>query len=244
MLQYHSFGEGETLVFLHGFLESSTMWSYIPLNELHARCVLIDLPGHGQSPLTDTAEIPSIRFMAQQVLEVLKELKITQFTLIGHSLGAYVGLELCQLAPCQKLILLNSNCWSDDEQKRRDRLRVADLVYSAKKHFVREAIPGLFGRPNDFQAEIKQLIDEANHMSADAIAYAALAMRERVDYTEEVLANPSKYVFIHGELDTLVSSEQLLLRVPGIHVHFLPNAGHMSHIESSDEVIFLLKEKI
>ena len=243
MLQYHSFGEGETLVFLHGFLESSTMWSYIPLNELHARCVLIDLPGHGQSPLTDTAEIPSIRFMAQQVLEVLKELKITQFTLIGHSLGAYVGLELCQLAPCQKLILLNSNCWSDDEQKRRDRLRVADLVYSAKKHFVREAIPGLFGRPNDFQAEIKQLIDEANHMSADAIAYAALAMRERVDYTEEVLANPSKYVFIHGELDTLVSSEQLLLRVPGIHVHFLTNAGHMSHIESSDEVILLLKKK-
>lgn len=244
MLQYHSFGEGETLVFLHGFLESSTMWSYIPLNELHARCVLIDLPGHGQSPLTDTAEIPSIRFMAQQVLEVLKELKITQFTLIGHSLGAYVGLELCQLAPCQKLILLNSNCWSDDEQKRRDRLRVADLVYSAKKHFVREAIPGLFGRPNDFQAEIRQLMEEANHMSADAIAYAALAMRERVDYTEEVLANPSKYVFIHGELDTLVSSEQLLLRVPGMRVYFLPNAGHMSHIESSDEVILLLKEEM
>lgn len=244
MLQYRSFGEGQTLVFLHGFLESSTMWSYIPLNELHARCVLIDLPGHGQSPLTDTAEIPSIRFMAQQVLEVLKELKITQFTLVGHSLGAYVGLELCQLAPCQKLILLNSNCWSDDEQKRRDRLRVADLVYSAKKHFIREAIPGLFGLPNDFQAEINQLIDEANHISADAIAYAALAMRERVDYTEEVLANSSKYVFIHGELDTLVSSEQLLLRVPGMRVHFLPNAGHMSHIESSDEVILLLKEEM
>lgn len=244
MLQYRSFGEGQTLVFLHGFLESSTMWSYIPLNELNAHCVLIDLPGHGQSPLTDTAEIPSIRFMAQQVLEVLKELKITQFTLVGHSLGAYVGLELCQLAPCQKLILLNSNCWSDDEQKRRDRLRVADLVYSAKKHFIREAIPGLFGRPNDFQAEIRQLMEEANLMSADAIAYAALAMRERVDYTEEVLANPSKYVFIHGELDTLVSSEQLLLRVPGMHVHFLPNAGHMSHIESSDEVILLLKEEM
>jgi pimeloyl-ACP methyl ester carboxylesterase len=244
MLQYRSFGEGQTLVFLHGFLESGTMWSYIPLNELHTRCVLIDLPGHGQSPLTDTAEIPSIRFMAQQVLEVLKELKITQFTLVGHSLGAYVGLELCQLAPCQKLILLNSNCWSDDEQKRRDRLRVADLVYSAKKHFIREAIPGLFGLPNDFQAEINQLIDEANHISADAIAYAALAMRERVDYTEEVLANSSKYVFIHGELDTLVSSEQLLLRVPGMRVHFLPNAGHMSHIESSDEVILLLKEEM
>ena len=244
MLHYQSVGEGKTVVFLHGFLESSTMWDYLLLKELNVSCILIDRPGHGQSPLTDTAEIPSIRFMAQQVLEVLKELKITEFTLVGHSLGAYVGLDLCHLAPCQKLILLNSNCWSDDEQKRRDRLRVAEIVFKAKKHFIREAIPGLFGRPNDFQAEIKQLIVEANLMSADAIAYAALAMRERLDYTEEVLANPRKYVFIHGELDTLVSSEQLLLRLPGMHVHYLPNAGHMSHIESRDEVILLLKEEI
>lgn len=244
MLHYRSLGEGKTLVFLHGFLESTTMWDYLPLKELNVRCILIDLPGHGQSPLTDTAEIPSIRFMAQQVLEILQDLKITEFTLLGHSLGAYVGLELCHLAPCQKLILLNSNCWSDDEQKRRDRLRVADLVYSAKKHFIREAIPGLFGRPNDFRKEIKLLIEEANHMSTDAIAYAALAMRERSDYTEEVLANPSKYVFIHGELDTLVSSKQMKLRLPGMRVHFLLNAGHMSHIESSDELFVLLKEEM
>ena len=244
MLHYRSFGEGKTIVFLHGFLESSTMWDYLTLNELNVRCILIDLPGHGQSPLTDTAEIPSIRFMADEVLSVLKALHVDEFTVIGHSLGAYVGLELAQLSSCQKLILLNSNCWSDDDQKRRDRLRVAEIVFKAKKHFIREAIPGLFGRPNDFQAEIKQLIKEANHMSADAIAYAALAMRERVDYTEEVLANPSRYVFIHGELDTLVSGEQLFLRLPGMRVHFLPNAGHMSHIESRDEVILLLKEEI
>ena len=243
MLHYRSFGEGKTLVFLHGFLESSTMWDYLPLQELNTHCVFIDLPGHGESLLTDTSEIPSIRFMAQQVLEVLNELTITEFSIVGHSLGAYVGLELCQLSPCQKLIFLNSNCWSDDEQKRRDRLRVADLVYTAKKHFIREAIPSLFGRPADFQKEIKELIKEANHMSSDAIAYATLAMRERVDYTEEVLAHPMKYVFIHGELDTLISSEQLTLRLPGIRIHFLPNAGHMSHLESSEEVFELLKKE-
>jgi pimeloyl-ACP methyl ester carboxylesterase len=243
MLQYRSFGEGKTLVFLHGFLESSTMWEYLPLEGLNAHCLLIDLPGHGQSPLNDSAEIPSIRFMADEVLRVLQTEKVEEFTLIGHSLGAYVGLELMQLSTCQKLILLNSNCWSDDEQKRRDRLRVAELVFKAKKHFIREAIPGLFGRPNEFQSEIKQLIAEANHMSADAIAYAALAMRERTDYTEEVLANPSKYVFIHGELDTLVSSEHMRSRLPGIRIHYLPNAGHMSHMESSEDVFELLREE-
>lgn len=219
------------------------MWDYLLLKELNVRCILVDLPGHGQSPLNDSVEIPSIRFMADEVLQVLNTLQVNEFTLVGHSLGAYVGLELAQLTPCQKLIFLNSNCWSDDEQKRRDRLRVADLVYIAKKHFIREAIPGLFGRPADFQKEIKGLIEEANHMSSDAIAYAALAMRERIDYTEEVLTNPLKYVFIHGELDTLISSEQLKSRLPGIHIHFLTNAGHMSHIESSEEVFELLMKE-
>jgi len=219
------------------------MWDYLPLNELDARCILIDLSGHGQSSLNDSSEIPSICFMADEVSRVLQVEKAEEFTVIGHSLGGYVGLELAQLPGCQKLILLNSNCWSDDEQKRLDRLRVAELVFKAKKHFIREAIPGLFGRPNDFQAEIKQLIAEANHMNADAIAYAALAMRERTDYTEEVLANPKKYVFIHGELDTLVSSEQMRSRLSSIRVYFLPNAGHMSHMESSEEVFELLKKE-
>lgn len=243
MLHYRSFGEGKTLVFLHGFLESSNMWSHLDLNALHAHCVLIDLPGHGQSPLSDKAEIPSISFMAEKVVEVLTSLHISQFTLVGHSLGAYVGLEVGQLLPFQKLIFLNSNCWSDDEQKRRDRLRVADLAYSAKKHFIREAIPALFGRPKDFQTEIKELVSEANHMTSDAIAYAALAMRERKDFTQEVLANPSKYVFIHGILDTLVSREQLISRLPDVRIHVLPNAGHMSHMESPGKIFELLLEE-
>jgi pimeloyl-ACP methyl ester carboxylesterase len=244
MLHYRSFGEGKILVFLHGFLESSTMWDYLSLQELNAQCIFIDLPGHGQSPLNDSAEIPSIRYMADEVLQVLNALEVNEFTVIGHSLGAYVGLELARLPSCQKLIFLNSNCWSDDEQKRRDRLRVAELVYSAKKHFIREAIPGLFGRPTDFQNEINELIKEANHMSPDAIAYAALAMRERTDYTLEVVANPSRYVFIHGEMDTLVSTETLQKRLPGSTIHLLTNAGHMSHIESSGRVLEIFMGEI
>ena len=237
MLQYRSFGEGKTLVFLHGFLESSTMWDYLPLEELNAHCLLIDLPGHGQSPLNDSAEIPSIRFMADEVLRVLHQEKVEEFTLLGHSLGAYVGLELAQSSQCQKLILLNSNCWTDNEQKRRDRLRVAELVFKAKNHFIREAIPNLFGRPADFQNEIASLVEEANHMQPEAIAYAALAMRERKDFTAEVLANPTKYTFIHGDLDSLVETEVLKSRVPGVPIHVIEHAGHMVHIEATQELV-------
>jgi pimeloyl-ACP methyl ester carboxylesterase len=237
MLQYRSFGEGKTLVFLHGFLESSTMWDYLPLEELNAHCILIDLPGHGESPLNDTSEIPSIRFMADEVSRVLQREKVEEFSIIGHSLGAYVGLELAQLSGCQKLILLNSNCWTDDEQKRRDRLRVAELVFKAKNHFIREAIPNLFGRPADFQNEIASLIEEANLMQPESIAYAALAMRERKDFTADVIANPTKYIFIHGDLDSLVATEVLKSRVPAVPIHVIEHAGHMVHIEATEELV-------
>jgi pimeloyl-ACP methyl ester carboxylesterase len=213
------------------------MWDYLPLEELNAHCLLIDLPGHGQSPLNDSAEIPSIRFMADEVLRVLHQEKVEEFTLLGHSLGAYVGLELAQSSQCQKLILLNSNCWTDDKQKRRDRLRVAELVFKAKNHFIREAIPNLFGRPADFQNEIASLMEEANHMQPEAIAYAALAMRERKDFTAEVLANPTKYTFIHGDLDSLVATEVLKSRVPGVPIHVIEHAGHMVHIEATQELV-------
>lgn len=237
MLQYRSFGEGKTLVFLHGFLESSTMWDYLPLDELNAHCLLIDLPGHGQSPLNDTSEIPSIRFMADEVLRVLKRENVEEFSIIGHSLGAYVGLELAQLSGCQKLILLNSNCWTDDEQKRRDRLRVAELVFKAKNHFIREAIPNLFGRPADFQNEISALVEESKNMLPESIAYAALAMRERKDFTAEVIANPTKYSFIHGDLDSLVATDVLKSRVPAVPIHVIEHAGHMVHIEATEELV-------
>jgi pimeloyl-ACP methyl ester carboxylesterase len=243
MLQYRSFGEGKTLVFLHGFLESSTMWDYLPLEELNAHCILIDLPGHGESPLNDTSEIPSIRFMADEVSRVLQREKVEEFSIIGHSLGAYVGLELAQLSECQKLILLNSNCWTDDEQKRRDRLRVAELVFKAKNHFIREAIPNLFGRPTDFQNEIASLIEEANHMLPESIAYAALAMRERKDFTADVIANPTKYTFIHGDLDSLVATDVLKSSVPGVPIHVIEQAGHMLHIESSNRVMDILMQE-
>ena len=45
-LHYELFGEGPITVFLHGFLESSTMWEPLNLTELPGTKLLIDLPGH------------------------------------------------------------------------------------------------------------------------------------------------------------------------------------------------------
>ena len=181
--------------------------------------------------------------MAQEVEKVLHFLKVDQFTIVGHSMGAYVGLELAQYSGFQKLILLNSNCWSDSEQKKQDRLRVAAIVQKAKYHFIREAIPNLFAMPQLHPFFIEGLMEEANKMTPEAIAYAALAMRERADFTAYVNSKPKQFVFIHGKLDRLVSVAELQSNIKGPKIHML-DCGHMAHVEAGAEIIRILEDEI
>lgn len=246
-LHYELFGEGPITIFLHGFLESSTMWEPLNLTELPGTKLLIDLPGHGKSSLSDPSEIPSMKFMAAEVGRVLSLLKIDSYRIVGHSMGGYVALELFANTPKgiskpSHVTLLNSNCWSDSEAKQADRLRVARIAYTGKELFINEAIPNLFARPEEFQKEIAALKQEAKAMTSEAIAYAALAMRTRADYTELVAHIPTRIQIIHGALDRLVSVEELQDRVAALNsatlpkVVIIPHAGHMAHWEATSEV--------
>ena len=249
MLHYSIEGEGETLVFLHGFLESNSMWGYLALEELNFQKIFIELPGHGQSALTLDSENPSLNFFANEVQEVLSFLKIEKFSIVGHSLGAYVALILKeQNLGCQKVVLLNSNFWADSEQKKKDRLRVAEIAFKAKKVFINEAIPNLFGQAEVFQNEIEVLKEEAMKIEPESIAYAALAMRQRKDYTQMIAENPSDFFIIHGALDRLVTTEFLLEQTIEIfkenwanQVFIIQKAGHMAHIEEREIIIKQLK---
>ena len=241
MLSYSVKGSGPAWVFLHGFLESSSMWESLPLDDLPIQQIKIDLPGHGRSP--QLLNSPSIQLMAQEVQLVLDELSLTHFSVFGHSMGAYVGLELSKHPGFQQLILLNSNCWSDSEQKKQDRLRVAQIIHKAKDIFIREAIPNLFQSPERSKKESAALIEEAKLMTPEAIAFSALAMRERQDFTSHVNEFPEKFIFIHGIQDRLVSVEELDAKVLLSEKLYL-NCGHMAHIEAKEEVMKILKIKI
>jgi pimeloyl-ACP methyl ester carboxylesterase len=85
------------------------------------------------------------------------------------------------------------------------------------------------------------LKDEALKMSSEAIAYATLAMRDRKDFSKEIHQNSSGYVLIHGVYDKLVSISDLESRINSRkQLHIITNAGHMSHIENSEEIMAVL----
>ena len=218
------------------------MWHSLPVVNLGVHALMIDLPGHGESKLSKTQSPElGIKQMAIDVIEVLDYLGIEDFDIVGHSMGGYVALEVKRLnVQCGKVVLLNSNYWTDHPTKVIDRKRIANLVLKSKTFFIQKAIPSLFVEPNEFKQQVDELIKEANEMDPKAIAHASLAMASRTDFTE-IMAVEDLFV-IHGALDRLVFSQQFEThkRILAGHFFELKKAGHMSHIESPDEVSAVL----
>lgn len=86
-------GHGHPVVLLHGFLDSAAGWdSYCQVT--HRPCYAIDLPGFGRSrwgkakPRHDES---SLERYAEAVAEALEQLCLSEFTLVGHSLGGGVA---------------------------------------------------------------------------------------------------------------------------------------------------------
>lgn len=244
LLIYRMFGNGHPVVFLHGFMESISMWDFIESSNFPFQCIVIDLPGHGNSDLWDSNEVPSLNFMASEVQHVLQYLGVEKYHVVGHSMGGYVAMVLKESdANCEKVVLLNSTYKEDAEQKKRDRIRVADLALQSKNLFIQEAIPGLFYRFEKDHELVQQLIAEAKQMEGQAIAYAALAMRERKD-TFQLFKNFPKQIFvIQGKYDPLISCEQMQLDFADFSEQLvvLDATGHMSQFENPEAAVEALR---
>lgn len=231
MLNYKRIGVGQPVVFLHGFLESSTMWNYFDLENAPFESILIDLPGHGKSKLSTACN--TIAEVAGLVIDVLKTIGVQEFDVVGHSLGGYVAIEIHKKLNSQKkLVLFHSNFWEDDAEKKANRNRVIKVVKENKTFFIQEAIPNLFLEHFRESLAVQQLIEEAKTISAETIVLYSEMMRDRPNHTAYILANQQQVYIIQGELDLIVNYAQMA-RHKSILQNFyvIDLCGHMGHIE-------------
>lgn len=242
-LSYAVFGSGPPLVFLHGFLESTSMWSGL-VNDFTKtnKVLLIDLPGHGKSKEFD--EVESMASMAKAVQNVCLTENCDIPIVIGHSMGGYVALELLKLMDC-RVALIHSNFWGDSAAKQQDRNRVIKVVESNLNLFVQTAIPNLFALENRLkcQSNINQLISEASQMDANAVIASTMGMRDRADNTN--LMSSHEIAILQGDHDSVIPKKQMdialdKLETKPIYV-VLKNCGHMGFLEQPDVFLQALK---
>jgi pimeloyl-ACP methyl ester carboxylesterase len=93
-LAYERHGSGPPLVLLHGVGHRRQAWNAV-LGRLapHRDVVLVDLPGHGESPPLRPAGRPVLTVLLEAVTGLLDELSLERPHMAGNSLGGRLALE-------------------------------------------------------------------------------------------------------------------------------------------------------
>lgn len=93
---YELEGEGETLLFLHGWAVDKRIWrQQSKYFSKSFRVLAVDLPGHGK---TDWQRL-SLRAIVEDIKVILDCLKIRDLTVVGSSMGGLVALKLYEIMP-------------------------------------------------------------------------------------------------------------------------------------------------
>jgi pimeloyl-ACP methyl ester carboxylesterase len=233
-------GHGSTVVLLHGFLENRKMWT--PIVELLSkkyRVVSIDLLGHGKSG--NMGYVHTMEEQAELVRAVLADLRVRRITLVGHSMGGYIGLAFGKKYPqmLKGLLLMNSTAKPDSPEKKVNRDRAITAVQKNYKTFVRLAIPQLFAPYNRsvFTDTIEQLTKEALQMSPQGIIAALEGMKIRKGSVGLLKQCSFPMGIIIGLQDPVLPFEDLMdqIRSTAVIAYEFPD-GHMSHIENEEKL--------
>ena len=226
------------VVLLHGYLESMVVWDeFVPLLSKSMRVVTLDLPGHGIS--TITGEVHTMEFLAECVANSMEHLGIKEYSVVGHSMGGYVALAMCEMFPerLRSVILLSSTPNADSEEKCDRRRREIELVKAGKKSTMARLVPHAGFAPDNVK-RLKDYVDDLEELimlTEDEGVIAILGgMIERKDRNEVLLTTKVPHMFIFGRHDFYIPNEvaeELVARHPQAKVTWLDHSGHMGFIE-------------
>lgn len=238
-LDYDLYGNGTEVVLLHGFLESPSIWnSFIEASKSHFKLINIRLPNH--DPLESKYFPADLDTQAEQLHYTLNQIGIHSPVLIGHSLGGYLALEyIKKYSPhTSGLALVNSTCFADDKEKKKQRNRAIRLMESHPKMFIQMAIKNLFksNHHSIYQDTITHLIQEAQKLPTPAVQASLIAMRDRKSSCEFLKNYTKKKLLLSGKEDPLIPSSHSETMATHIKTLIL-ESGHMSWLEDSESMV-------
>ncbi len=99
ILNFKEQGQGPAVILIHGLFGSLDNLGLLAraLCE-HYRVISVDLRNHGASFHSSEMSYPA---QAADILALMDRLEIAEATLIGHSMGGKVGMQLAKLAPAR-----------------------------------------------------------------------------------------------------------------------------------------------
>lgn len=256
---YVEAGEGPVLLLIHGMAGTCANWSEVigPLARDHT-VIAPDLPGHGES--APGGGDYSIGGLATGLRDLLLALGHERATLVGHSLGGGVAMQLSYLFPemVERLVLVSSGGLGPEVSPvlRAATLPGADIFISATAGVGQRvgSVVGrglsLFGlRPNADLAEVTRayasLEDGRRRAAFLATLHAVVGARgQRVDARDRLhLAESVPVLIVWGARDSIIPvghGEEAHEMIPGSRLEVFEDVGHLPQVEASGRFIATL----
>lgn len=234
------------IVFLHGFTGSTATWDEV-MAQLKGRfhMIAVDLMGHGKTSIP--AEVSRYRMDEQLAdLEALfSQLKITNFTLVGYSMGGRIALAYTNKYPERvRTLILESASPGLKTVAERDARKEADAKLAnrietegvAKFVDFWENIP-LFESQKKLSEKQRQRVRE-ERLSQDEIGLSnslkGMGTGSQLSYWEELRDMELLVLLLTGEIDKkfVDISREMKELLPNATHDTIKNAGHAIHVEN------------
>jgi len=259
-VSYVEAGEGPVLLLIHGIAGSCENWREVvePLARHHT-VIAPDLPGHGASQAG--AGDYSIGALASGLRDLLLALGHERATVVGHSLGGGVAMQLAYQYPemIERLVLVSSGGLGPEVSPvlRAAALPGADLFISVTAgagqkvgSAVGRGLSAIGLRPSADIAEVARgyaSLEDAGRRAAflDTLRAVVGTRGQRVDASDRLyLAEAVPVLIVWGARDSIIPArhgEDAVRAIPGSRLELFEDAGHLPQLEAPGRFIAVLE---
>lgn len=255
-IAYIDQGNGEqTIILVHGLASNAGFWRYnIPELSKNYRVIAVDLPGYGKSQKGDYPY--SMSFYADQIKNLIEELKLKNVVYVGHSMGGQIGIKLAIKYPeiLSKLVLASPAGFEEFQKGEGDWLRSVMTmkgVKSTTEEGIRRNLAMNFYSWNDkWEWMVEERVRMRKASDFDEFSYAVVrcvnGMLDEPTFNKLSLIKTPTLV-VYGKYDGLIPNPYLnpghtsdvfekgAKDISNVKLVELDNAGHMIQIEKADE---------
>ncbi|MDQ1037587.1 3-oxoadipate enol-lactonase [Streptomyces sp. V3I8] len=227
------------LVLIHGHPFDRTMWApQVAAFSPERRVIVPDLRGYGASPVVPG--ITPLSVFAQDVADLLDDLRVPAFVLGGLSMGGQIAMEFLRLFPgrVRGLLLADTFPAAETPEGRRSRAATADrLLREGMAGYADEVLYDMvapYARP-EVAAHVHRMMTGT---PAEGAAAALRGRAERPDYRDLLTRVRVPALVVVGEDDTftpVADAEAMHAALPDSVLRVVPGAAHLPNLERPEE---------
>jgi pimeloyl-ACP methyl ester carboxylesterase len=242
-IEWRERGDGDAILFIHGFPFNSAMWGH----QLAAlpdgwRGIAPDLRGFGASEIGGEP-ILSMELFGSDLARLLDHLEIERVVLCGLSMGGYVAFDFWRQFGdrVRGIVLSDTRASADSPDTKRARHHLADRVRAEGPAPVIEALlPKLLAsattrKKKGVVSMVRAMMEET---APEAMARALLGMAARADADPLLRTIDVPVLVVVGADDVITSrgqAEMLARGIRGARIEVVEAAGHIPPLEQPEE---------